>query len=426
MTVDLERLRRLLGTGELTWFVDRARRRMAREELLTGPVTLTAPSPAQRAAVERLLGRSPGAGRSLSVRFETVDAVLRRSGISPDGLAPALIALGGPVEAVRTAREREDRAWRTAYAPLAELATRAGGTLAEWAERLPREGLVRRLSPTPADAAAMVGRAVRALQALPAEPPCSLSAFAARVLGDAHALDDGKPLATVLLSGVRALTGRDRESGAQGRRSAWAAVGLLKDDVSSTVLTLGLRGTPALDWHADAGEPAVLTLRQLSRHPPALQHAELRICENPAVLSGAAEAYGQDCPPLVCLQGQPSAAALTLLRQAHSQGITLHYHGDFDWGGVRIAAGLLRHVPWQPWRFRTADYREAAHRPDLPPLTGPPAAAPWDAELAPALRKLGVRVEEETVLDDLLGDLDAQRATPEDAGERPDRPVMGA
>ncbi|MGX1668093.1 TIGR02679 family protein [Streptomyces sp. NPDC055400] len=470
MSVDVGRLQRLLGDSDLTWLVERARRRMAREEPLTGPVTLAAPTPPQRAAVERLLGRAPRAGRSLTVRLDALDELLRRSGVSPEGLAAALVALGGPVEPISAARERETRAWDAAYAPLGELSgatslaepsgiTRlaepggntslaepvgdtpldpadsgtalgepagdaalhepAGATspssspaLAVWSERLPREGLVRRLAGDPHTAALLVEQTVRALRELPAEPPLALSTFAARVLGDAHALDDGRPLATVLLSGVRALTGHPPGSGAQWRRDAWASAGLLRDDVSSTVLTQNLRGTPALEWHADAGEPAVLTLRQLNYRPIDLTARSLWVCENPAVLSAAADAHGPHCPPLICLQGQPSAAALTLLRRAHAQGVTLHYHGDFDWGGLRIAAGLLRHVPWRPWRYRTADYRQAAHRPGLPPLAGTPVAAPWDSELAPALREFGVRVEEETVMDALVKDLGMQGIAP--------------
>ncbi|CAL9579348.1 hypothetical protein SUDANB178_04969 [Streptomyces sp. enrichment culture] len=95
--VDRDRLTRLLGDPGLAWLVDRVRRRMGREEPLTGPVTLREPTAGQRAAVERLLGRAPGAGRALSVRLDAVDAVLRRSGVSPDGLAAAVTALTGPV-----------------------------------------------------------------------------------------------------------------------------------------------------------------------------------------------------------------------------------------------------------------------------------------------------------------------------------------
>lgn len=180
----------------------------------------------------------------------------------------------------------------------------------------------------------------------------------------------------MVLSGVRALTGFPDGSGAQWRREAWASAGLLRDDVSSTVLSLNLRGSPALDWMADAGEPTVLTLRQLTRGLPDPTTPIVRICENPAVLSAAADRYGADCPALVCLQGQPSAAALTLLRHLHAHGATLLYHGDFDWGGLRIGRNLLCHVPWRPWRYTAVDYRTAAAASRGPRLTGTPATAP--------------------------------------------------
>ncbi|MEV6670627.1 TIGR02679 family protein [Streptomyces sp. NPDC051162] len=403
--VDTERLRRLLGAPELAWLVERIRRRLEREQPLTGPVSLPAPTEAQRAAAERLLGRAPRPGRSLTVRLDAVDAVLRRSGISPDGLAAAVTALTGPVTPLSQVRHDETRAWQEAYAPLDALA-RDLPRLAGWTVRLRTEGMVRRLARTPDATGPLLAATVRALRALPAGPAMSLPAFAARVLGSPHALDDGKPLATLTLSGIRALTGFPDGSGTEWRREAWASAGLLRDDVSSTVLTLNLRGTPALEWMAAAGEPCVLTLRQLVRTPPALAPSRVWICENPAVLAAAADAHGADCPPLICLQGQPSAAALTLLRHLHESGAALHYHGDFDWGGLRIASGLLRRVPWRPWRYTAADYRSiAATAQGLPPLTGTPAEASWDHALAPAMAELGVRVEEEVALALLLGDL---------------------
>ncbi|MCP3818500.1 TIGR02679 family protein [Streptomyces sp. A3M-1-3] len=404
-TVDEGRLRRLLGDPGLAWLVDRARRRLEREQPLTGPVSLSAPTPAQRASAERLLGRSPRSGRSLTVRLDEVDAVLRRSGISPDGLAAAVPVLTGPVLPLGPARQAEDRAWQEAHAPIDALADEIPA-LAAWAARLRGDGLIRRLAGSPPTAHALLGQVATALRALPADPPASLPAFAARVLGSAHALDDGTPSATVTLSGIRALTGFPDGTGAEWRREAWASAGLLRDELSSTVLTLNLRGTPALDSMAEAGEPAVLTLRQLIRRPPAPSAPTVRICENPAVLAAAADAHGTRSAPLVCLQGQPSAAALTLLRHLHEGGTTLHYHGDFDWGGLRIASALLRRIPWLPWRYTAADYRAAVLTPPAgPPLTGLRAEAPWDPDLPEALAELGVRVEEETVLDVLLSDL---------------------
>ncbi|MFD7812968.1 TIGR02679 family protein [Streptomyces sp. NPDC059785] len=404
--VDAARLGRLLGDAGLAWFLERVRQRMASGRPLTGTVTLAHPDELQRRAAERLLGRTPGAGRSLTVRLDAVDAILRDSGVSPGGLEAAVVALTGPVAVHAEVRGRRERAWQEAYGPLDAL----DAGLAEWADRIREDGYVRRLARTPEAAGPLVTAAVRALRALPAVPPTSRATFAARHLSGAHALDEGTPLAALVLSGLRCLTGFPDGSGAEWRREAWASAGLLKDDVSSTVLTLNLRGTPALDWTADAGEPAVLTLRSLTRHAQGVVLSGtgvVHVCENPAVLSAAADALGPACPPLACLQGQPSAAALTLLRALSAQGAEILYHGDFDWGGMRIATALGRGVAWRPWRYGAADYRAAVCKVAEPQeLAGASAATPWDPALAVALTEHGVRVEEETVLDDLLADLE--------------------
>ncbi len=294
-----------------------------------------------------------------------------------------------------------------AHTPLDELVATVPA-LAKWAARIRADGLARRLGRTPDVTFGLLTGVCTALHALPAAPVVSLPAFAARVLGWAHALDDGTPLATLTLSGARALTGFHDGQGAEWRREAWASVGLLRDELSSTVLTLNLRGTPALDRLAEDGEPCVLTLRQLIRRPPAVADPVVRICENPTVLAAAADMFGPACPPLVCLQGQPSAAALTLLRGLHDHGATLYYHGDFDWGGLRIAGVLRRRVPWLPWRYTAADYRAAVFRcvqPPLSPLVSTPTETPWEPALATAVAELGVRVEEERELELLLSDL---------------------
>ncbi|EST37395.1 hypothetical protein N566_13260, partial [Streptomycetaceae bacterium MP113-05] len=337
--------------------------------------------------------------------LDAVDAILRRSGVSPEGLAAAVVALTGAVPLRAEVRDAQDRAWETAYHPLDTLDAELG----DWAVRVRKDGLVRRLASTPAAAGPLVDAAVRVLCALPVTPPTSRATFAARHLSHAHALDEGTPLAALVLSGIRALTTFPDGTGAEWRRAAWASAGLLKDDVSSTVLCLNLRGTPALDWMADVGEPAVLTLRALTRGPSASvvpAGRTVHVCENPAVLSAAADRFGRACPPLVCLQGQPSAAALTLLRALSAQGAELRYHGDFDWGGVRIATALRRSVPWHPWRYTATHYRVAVAGVAEPrELSGTPTATPWDPALAEAFAEHRIRVEEEMVLDDLLSDL---------------------
>ncbi|KJK59498.1 TIGR02679 family protein [Saccharothrix sp. ST-888] len=411
MTADLPRLRRLLGTPETAWLVDRVRRRLEAGQPLDTTLTRSGADDAERAAVARLLGRAPRPGRSLSVPLPAVDGILRASGACSDGLAAAVVALTGPVTSRRGAAEELSRAWDHAFAALAD-AVAARPELADWYRELHATGLVRRLARTPEEAAPLLTALARILPRLPLSPPQSLSTFAARTIGDAHALDHG-PLATLTLDAVRALTGALAGPGAGRRRDTWAAAGLLLDELSSQALVLNLPGGDhtatgrALTALAAAGQPAVLTLRQLLGDAPQPPRGGVAyVCENPAVMLAAANLLGARCPPLVCLQGQPSTAALHLLRLYADADWTLRYHGDFDWGGVRIATRLLAHVPWTPWRYTADDYRAAltAH-PHTGPLAGSAAETPWDPALAAELSRAGRRIEEELVLAALLGDL---------------------
>jgi uncharacterized protein (TIGR02679 family) len=222
---------------------------------------------------------------------------------------------------------------------------------------------------------------------------------------------------------VRALAGLTaRQTATPGeRRAAWAAVGVARDELSSRVLVLGLPADPGtgdprrptgriLAAARDGGEPAVLTLRQLTRDDPRfrLGDSTVFVCENPAVVAAAADELGSACPPLICVEGQLSAAARTLLARLADQGARFAYHGDFDWGGVRIATTVFRLVGTSPWRFDETTYLAALDRGHGSPLaTGVPADTPWDPRLREAIAQRGMRVEEEHLLDLLIPDLRA-------------------
>lgn len=387
----MTRLHRLLGGDELAWLVARVRRRLERGEALDTVVTLPNATEAQRQAVHRLLGRPPRPGRALSVPLPAVDDLLRRSGAHPDGLGPAVLELTGPLPAVVDLETLWDRAFEGLDDP----------RLAEWALSLRSNGLVKRLAPTPSAAADLLTTVNVVVRNLPShgEP---IGRFAARMTGDAHALDDDRPLATLALRAARVLSGLPDGSGAEWRREVWASVGLMRDELSTTVITLGFTGHEGLE--AWLGQPVHLTLRQLVRDPPRLAAPDVFVCENPVVVATAADHLGPSCPPLVCTSGQPGAAVMHLLRLVVAARGTLRYHGDFDWGGIRIANVLHDRVPFTPWRFDTASYLAAVDAGR--PLTGTPVEARWDSALAPAMSQKGRRIEEELVLDDLLGDLE--------------------
>ena len=415
MTEADARLRRLLGEP-VAWLVWRARDRLEAGRPLAGTVTLPSATQEQRRAIERLTGRAARSGASLSVSLTDVDRILRDSGAAPGGLAEAVTRLTGPLRDRN--RERADLAaqWETAFAAL-DAAVDGRDELAPWRAWLDATGVVRRLAPGPDQAGLLRAQAAAVLKRLPSRG-IPLGRLAAECCGDAHALDDGRPAGTLVLSAVRALAGLPfaAEGTAGSRRTAWAAVGVHLDELSSLALCLGLPGDMrtalgrTLASCREVGQPAVLTLRQLRCHEEPLRAAQVRICENPVVVAAAADELGAGCQPLVCVGGQPSAAGWRLLELLAAGGAEFGYHGDFDWGGVRIAGAVHHRVSWRAWRYDHAAYQAAVAAHPLAAsagLAGEPASTPWDPELAAAMRRHNQRVEEELTLDALLQDLSA-------------------
>jgi uncharacterized protein (TIGR02679 family) len=409
------KLHRLLGGEPVAWLVGRARDRLEAGRPLTGTVTLAAATSEQRRAVERLTGRPARSGASLSVSLTEIDRILRDSGAAQGGLTEAITRLTGPLR--NRNREREDltAAWDAAFASL-DAATDGRDELARWRDWLDATGVVRRLAAKPDQARLLLAQVARVLRRLPSRG-VPIGRLAAECCGDAHALDDGRPVGTLVLSAVRALAGLPfaAEGTADSRRTAWAAVGVHLDELSSQTLCLGLPGDTrtvlgrTLASYREAGQPAVLTLRQLRCHDGPLHAARVRICENPVVVAAAADELGAGCQPLVCVGGQPSAAGWRLLELLAVGGAEFGYHGDFDWGGVRIARAVHHTVNWRPWWYDHQAYEaavSAAH--PLTPLSrlvGEPVGTPWDPELAAVMRHRNIRVEEELTLDALLRDL---------------------
>jgi uncharacterized protein (TIGR02679 family) len=408
------KLRRLLGGESVAWLVRRARDRLEAGRPLSGSVTLLAATPAQRRAVERLTGRAVRSGSSLSVSLTEVDRILRDSGAAPGGLTEAVTRLSGPLRDRNRENAELAAAWDAAFASL-DAAIDGRGELARWRRWLDSTGVVRRVATEPDQARLLLTKVATILTRLPTRG-VPIGRLAAECCGDAHALDDGRPVGTLALSAVRALAGLPfaAEGTADSRRGAWAAVGVHLDDLSSLVLCLGLTGDTrtalgrALAPCREAGQPTVLTLRQLRCHDEPLRAALVRICENPVVVAAAADELGARCPPLVCVGGQPSAAGWRLLELLAVGGAEFAYHGDFDWAGVRIAGAVHNQLNWRSWQYDHVAYQAAlATHPlaALGGLTGEPTSTPWDPKLAATMRHYDLRVEEELTLDALLQDL---------------------
>jgi uncharacterized protein (TIGR02679 family) len=363
--------------------------------------------PREREAVADLLGldRLPQPGRLLSLA--ELDRALGGDGDARRLRSVVEQALGplGDRRASRAGAQADRTAlWRWLAA---HPSVRAEPALDDWVALMRRGGLI---AGSVAQTRHLMEQALAVLAVLPADG-VSLPVLADRVLHDPHALDDGRRLSGVVLQAAACLTGGVPGEGAAARRELWQRWGVETDALSSTVLVAGLRlpeegyvGT-LLGACAEVGEAAVLTLAQVRDLRGGVVPEAVHVVENPSVMASALTRLGATCPPLVCTSGWPSAAGVLLLRIIGDSGARLRYHGDLDGDGLRIAAHLVARVGATPWRMTTTDYEAALARRPAGPAVGRVSDVPWDPQLGPSMRASGVAVTEESVVEDLLGDL---------------------
>lgn len=417
-----QRLQRLLGGPTLAALRQRLRRHFERGGTADGGLQLGDLEPAEHEALALLSGRPARPARSLRLDLADVQARLQAAGIAAS-LREALEQLDGPIAHPAAERTAAQAAWAAVQAR-----PDRDPRLYAWLQASTSVGLLKRLARQDALAAdVLLAQASAVLSRLPAAglPRAQL---AAQILGDAHALDAGRPAATLVLAAWRhAESSQDTpvpelddaeqapaSPAAQERvRDIWARAGVLVNELARPVLALNLPvpvNLAAVPWLP--GEPAYLSLRWLLRHAPAwpVAHRPVFVCENPNLLAIVAERLGTRCAPLVCTDGMPAAAQRSLLDQLKQAGARLHCHTDFDWAGVRILNHLLHCTGATPWRMDAASYEAAARMAAASRLVlaGPHAEARWDAQLAPAMHRHGRAIAEEALAGTLLDDLARQ------------------
>lgn len=405
------RLKKLLGDDSLAALRRRLRRHFEGADdprAPSGVLRVSDLNAAEHEALALLSGASPRYTKSMQLDLARLDATLREAGVATS-LRDALERLDGPIVHRATARAEVQARWSSVTAGCRHEA------LGRFLQEPTALGLLKRLArQDDGEAKHLIERAEAVLQRLPAGgvPRAQL---AAQTLGDAHALDDGQPIATLVLAVWRRcdsseVLDRAGDAPEERTRDVWARAGVLVNELArpALFLNLPLRGTGVSS--AAQGEPAWLSLRQLLRKPPAFDVAgrEVFACENPNLVAIAAERLGARCASLVCTDGMPAAAQRTLLAQLSQAGARLRYHGDFDWAGLRIANHVIRTFGARPWRLRSDDYEAAARQAPHAKrdLDGEAAvAATWDEALAPAMQRHGFAIAEEAVAASLLEDL---------------------
>lgn len=422
----VSRLQRRLGGAELGELRRRMRNHFERhgDDPEKSVLHLTRLTPIEYEAVALLVGLPARATQSVRIEIARFDTALSHAGIA-SSLRDALEMIDGPL--VHRAAVKAETQVRWA----AVLAAGADHPVVEaWLGSWGAVGALKRLARRdPELAKRLLGQANAVLRELPANG-LTRAQLAAKTLGDAHALDGGQPAATLVLAALRhheksavAPEGsladdavEDTETGKPPERvrDIWARAGVLVNELARPALFLNLPVHPSSAPPGVRGEPDYLSLRRLlrTRFEWAVEGERVYVCENPNILSIAADLLGPACPPLVCTDGMPAAAQRVLLTQLANAGAELQYHGDFDWAGIHIANHVMQSFNARPWRFGSGDYVAALAlipRKDCD-LVGDGVPASWDPSLPDHMRTHRLAVDEEAVAPLLIGDLERQDA----------------
>jgi uncharacterized protein (TIGR02679 family) len=406
-----------------------------------GRAVIERASEAECEALGAFFGWDCKPGETIAIPLELFDRELRNSAFEIDLPGLHVLLEGKPLQTKRERQESREMGWRRLFA---DVRAAEGGKLApaveEWlayTEQGAGAGsrtLQELYKTSPEAAQTELSIAVRALSCLlrndRAQTPIRLPVLAARVSGDAHALDLNRPAGRMLFAALR----REREGGtpdqepatvdaADGEdgsetlkiRELYRSFGVWDDDLSSIVHgCVPIPGQPV--------RPAVWTLRQVDAETPFPRCSSIYIVENPAVFSTILDLF----PPaaakrrkpaaLLCTSGPASAAAIRWIQrclESSGDDCRLYYSGDFDIKGLAMGQTLQRLFPdrFTPWRFDADTYLDVSGRGYPGPSFDETELAklekmklPWDGQLCDAMRRIGRKAFQELLVERLTED----------------------
>lgn len=414
-----EQLRAIFSSAGWARFITQLTGYRDRAKPFPTKIMLRDPTDEERRHYARLL-RTPisNSAEALHCYLGKISAALAATGL-PDDWHDVLAILRGPIPNDTLTAQATRQAWRDFWPrTVEELALDPFPMYQEWCESLKGDGSLKRLCKgDPEEGRRWIRDAAHLLRTLPLKDESPLAHVAAAYCKNSHALDPIFPLSTLVLRGLALRQGQPAPSRSDERRDLWAAFGVICDELSAPVLTfnLGLTGD-ALICHlvamaSAASQPIHLTSRmfwaadwsQISSPP------NIFVCENPTIVSLAANQLGRRCPPLICVNGEPRHAARLLLHRLRKAGTTLWYHGDFDWPGIAIADRIFTDFGAMPWCFDADSYTKVSTRPSRP-LHGTPLPTPWSPELSATMTRIGHAYDEELLADVLFEDLERRLA----------------
>ena len=297
------RLTRRLGGAELVGLRQRMRRHFERNGLSPekSGLHLTNLSAVEHEALALLIGLPSRSTRSVRIDITQFDAALRDAGMA-SSLHEALEKLDGPIVNRAEAKAELRSRWSSVTGDEG-----LHPTLFAWLRGASAVSLLKRVSKqAPQTALQLLLQAHAVMQHLPAQG-LTRAQLAADALGNAHALDNGQAMATVVLAALQhgANDNEQEQIPSEGAteeahdtrrptervRDIWARSGVLVNELARPALFLNLPvRTPSASLAAP-GEPGFISLRRLLRTPPAWDVADqiIYVCENPNIVSIAAD-----------------------------------------------------------------------------------------------------------------------------------------
>lgn len=276
---------------------------------------------------------------------------------------------------IYTSRERRDKKDQQ-FEQLLESAHRVArsNTCKQWlgeigAKRKERgyQLLIKEMSKDFEPTAASLNKAIWAMDTLEnhSSGMLRLAVFSAMATTDPHALDGDTLCGQLFLHLLSMKRNRPYPAGAEERDEVYFENGILCDSISSTVTQVGLilseqqAEHPAFKAFRQRKECCTLSLANLNAVSSVVSPSgKAYLIENQMLFSQLCDHAGCFHSPLICTSGQLQVAVLRLLDMLAASGTTLYYAGDFDGGGISIAARLLARYPanLQLWHMTAEDY----------------------------------------------------------------------
>jgi uncharacterized protein (TIGR02679 family) len=422
----VEDLLTLLRNPAFAPLLDALHRSLERHGAPKGVLTIETPDQAD--ALHDLVGRLLRPGGTM--RVAEIDRILRERTRFRCSLREALeLHLGAPIVWKKEGEERalaaRERAISRCFQMLPSLGLSMGAQtrMMTWlhaGESALRADFHRWGEATLLDAVRAVARVFDCMPGS-ASPPIYLAELANEVTGNAHGLDADRPAGALLLRALE-FTFPEAARREERRTVAWRTLllseaGIARDPVSVRVDTFGLCGDDEyLRVLRKKGVDRPLTLYSLAELGGDVRawRDVAFVVENPTVFAALvrhvnAHYRADHHPTLICTNGNLNTADHQLLRLLTETGVHLFYSGDFDAGGLEIAAAVLDRyaASASPWRMEPEDYR-AAVRAGSAALD--PAAVQTSARLFPGLvaemSVLRQAAHHEGLIDSLKADLD--------------------